>query len=398
MWSISKEAKEKFSRCSILPIRETDEEWEISLREAKEEGQDLLSELIEELEEAQEELLRVLPNRFIPYVENKTLNQPSLPQSMREDYLKWVREVEQEFEQILNAAYEHTKEAVSFLSPQVQEIFDESLHDSTIDRIERDGDTLHLYIDTEGGFSTKSYLHFTFEGIQSEETDEPLQIGHWIVYDELQKTKDGFAFRILFEVPESEWTIAMKSLEAEYYYRPCAYTKLRDEDQLDETSLEDYLKLLNHDLRYWMMTPDGIYPMKDVTENISLVDGEIEIDSKRIVLTIGTRQFTYDLEDHNPIKWIHTDVYEDPYAQFNEPIPAEDLETAALGDELELQVRAWNTMYSNPEELATIINHVLAKLEVTDENEMMVSVYTSHFYENGILTEAMIEKYRAFLD
>lgn len=395
MWSISKEAKKKFSRCSILPIRETDEEWEISLREAKEEGQDLLSELIEELEEAQEELLQVLPLRFIPYVENKTLNQPSLPQSVREDYLKWVREMEQEFEQILNAAYEHTKEAVSFLSPQVQEIFDESLHDSTIDRIERDGDTLHLYIDTEGGFSTKSYLHFTFEGIQSEETDEPLQIGHWIVYDELQKTKDGFAFCILFESPESEWTIAMKSLEAEYFYRPSAYTKLGDEEKLDETSLEDYIKQLNPDLRYWMMTPDGIFALK---KNMSLEDGELELDQNRIVLTIGNEQFSYDLEQHNPIKWIHTDVYEDPYAQFNEPIPAEELEAAALSDELELQVRAWNTMYSNTEELADIINRVLAKLEVNNEIEMMVSVYVSHFYENGILTEAMIEKFRAFLD
>ena len=79
-------------------------------------------------------------------------------------------------------------------------------------------------------------------------------------------------------------------------------------------------------------------------------------------------------------------------------MPIEELEAAALSDDLELQVRAWNTLYANPKELADIINHVLWKMEITEENEMMLSVYTSHFYKEEILTEAVIEKFRALID
>jgi hypothetical protein len=62
-------------------------------------------------------------------------------------------------------------------------------------------------------------------------------------------------------------------------------------------------------------------------------------------------------------------------------VPLENLEVAALSDDLELQVRAWNTMYANPIELADTINRVLLKFEITEENEMMVIVYASHFYK-----------------
>jgi hypothetical protein len=37
-------------------------------------------------------------------------------------------------------------------------------------------------------------------------------------------------------------------------------------------------------------------------------------------------------------------------------------------------------------------------MEITEENEMMVSVYANHFYKEGILTEAVIEKYRTIID
>ena len=117
-----------------------------------------------------------------------------------------------------------------------------------------------------------------------------------------------------------------------------------------------------------------------------------------MVVTVGNERFTYDLEEYNPIKFIYTDVYEDPYAHFSEPVPMEEIEAAATGDELDLQVRAWNTMYANPEELADVINRVLSKVEVSDKNEMMVSVYVSHFYKKGILTEAIVEKFQGLID
>ncbi|MEY8738571.1 DUF4085 family protein [Bacillales bacterium AN1005] len=63
--------KRLFPTCTALPIHETDEDWEITLREAKEEGEDIHTTLKAELEEkAKAELLQVLPSRFIPLLEN----------------------------------------------------------------------------------------------------------------------------------------------------------------------------------------------------------------------------------------------------------------------------------------------------------------------------------------
>ena len=101
-----KKAKEKFIKYNLLPIHESDHDWEIALSEAKEEGEDLFTRLKEELDEVKEELLHVLPSRFIPYLENDTLNQPTLPKTIREDYLQWMREADREFEQVLDAAFE----------------------------------------------------------------------------------------------------------------------------------------------------------------------------------------------------------------------------------------------------------------------------------------------------
>ena len=116
MWNLSKEAKDHFLKSNLLPIQESDQDWEIALREAKEEGEDVIARLKEELEEVKEELIHFLPSRFIPYLENGTLNQPTLPKTVREDYLHWMREGDKQFEQVLDAAYEQTKQALPFLS------------------------------------------------------------------------------------------------------------------------------------------------------------------------------------------------------------------------------------------------------------------------------------------
>ncbi len=398
MWNLTKDAKVRLSKCHLLPIHESDDDWKMAMKEAKVEGVDLIARLKEELEEVKEELLHVLPGRFIPYMEDGTLNQPTLPKAVREDYLQWVQDSAKEFEKILDAAYEHTQQAVAYLPTSVQDVFAESLHDAILERMEREGDTLHLYINTDGGFSTKSHIHLTFHDVITEESDEPLQVGQWLIYDELQKTDDGFAFRVLFDCPDAEWTITMKGMDAQYYYRPMVYTRLRDEEKLEDTSLADYIGLLNPDDRYWLITPHLTCSIKAFTESIILDNGKIELGQNEMVVTFENQRFIYDLDEYNPIQFIYTDVFEDPYAHFNEPVPAEQIEAAALGNDLELQVRAWNTMYANPSELAAIINRVLLKMKITEENEIMVSVYVSHFYKNMILTEAVLEKYRYLID
>ncbi|WP_404332398.1 DUF4085 family protein [Mesobacillus maritimus] len=398
-WNLSKEAKEKFLKCNLLPIHESDEEWEMVLREAEEEeGENLQGRLTAELEEVKKELVQVLPSRFLQYVENGQLNQPTLPKSVREDYLQWMREHEEEFEQVLDAAYDQTKQAVISLPTSVQEIFAESLHDSTIVRIVRERDTLHLYLNTDGGFSTKALIHFIFKKVFSETSDQPIEVGQWLVYDELQKIDNGYAFRVLFESPEDEWTITMEDMDAAYYYRPSVFVRLRDEDKLEETTLTEYTEQLNPDHSYWFITPDVTCAIQSFRAGITLENGKIEYGAKALVVTVGNERFTYNIEERSLIKFIYTDIYEDPYAQLNEPVPTEELEQAALSDELEWQVRAWNTMYNNPKELADIINTILLEIEMTEENEMILSVYTSHFQKEGILSEAVIEKFKTIME
>ncbi|MCA1041521.1 DUF4085 domain-containing protein [Bacillus infantis] len=392
MWNITKKAKEAFLKHNLLPIHESDSDWEISLREAAEEGEDLAARLAEELEEVKAELLPVLPSRFLPYVENGTLNQPSLPKSVREDYLQWMREGDREFEQVLDAAQEQTKQAAALLSPAVHEVFEESLHDAVIDRIEREPDTLHLYINTDSGFSAKSYIHLTLQQITEGDTDE-LQEGQWLIYYELQKTAAGFAFRVLFEGPDAQWTIHMKDMTARYFYRPAIYTRLSDEGKLEDMPLGEYTAELEPGKRYWLAAPDVLSEISRLGEIILLEDGKLEIEKNKAVITTSNGRFTYTSDEFNPISAIYTDTYEDPYAHLNEPVPSEELEAAVFSGIPEQQVRAWNTMYTNPEDHAENINRILKNMEITEENEMMAAVYAAHFYKAGILTEENIKKY-----
>jgi hypothetical protein len=397
MWNISKEVKDEFLKHNLLPIHETDEEWVMTLRAAQEEGEDLTTRLKEELAEVKEQLLHVLPSRFLPYLQDGTLNQPSLPIAVRMDYLKWVNDGCKKFEKALDAAYENTKNALAFLPATVLDVFEESLHDSTIARIEREQDVLHLYVDTDGGFSSKALIHFTFKGVSSEETVVPIQVGQWFIYDELQKTDDGFAFRVLFEAPESQWTITMKEMDAEYFFRPMDYTRLRDEEKLQDTSLEEYMEGLNPEHRYWFITPDDVYRIQSFSGKIDIENGSISFNDYETVVITEKDRYVYPLNVYNPINFIYTDKYEDPYAQLSEPLPSEEIEAAILSDDLELQVRAWNTMYTNPHELADIINRVLKKLTITEENEMMVSIYVNQFYQEEILSEEVIEQYQKLI-
>lgn len=336
MWNITKEAKERFLKYNLLPIHESDEEWEIVIREANEEGEDLEARLSEELEEVKEELLQILPSRFIPYVENGTLNKPTLPKTVRKDYLNWIRKSDEEFEQTLDAASENTDKTISHLSTSVREVFEESLHDAVIDRIDREGDNLHLYINTDGGFSTKSLIHFTFEGIMSELTDEPIQVGQWIVYYELQKTNHGFGFRILFDCPEAEWTITMGNMLASYYYRPKEHGLLYDEDKLQETSFNEYISMLNPENRYWFITPHVECRILSLDNSLEIENGSVSFENGKLVVLIGNERYTYDSQSAK--NFIYTDVFEEVKASYEESLPLDKIEGAALGDDLELQV------------------------------------------------------------
>ncbi len=401
MWNLTKEAQAKFLHSHLLPIPKNEQEWEYEFANAKEEGIDLNKQLKEQLENVKDALLKVLPSRFVPYIENRTLNQPTLSKEITEDYLQWIREGEKEFGTVLNAAYENTKKTIPFLPENVQEIFNESLHDSQIVRIEREGHQLHLYLNTEGGFTPKAMVQLIFKDIDLEKSDEPLQTGQWYIYNELIKTENGIAFRVLFDCPNTEWTIEMKDIDAKYYYRPVNYVMLKDEGRIAEKDFYEYISELNKEHDYMLITPNVEIPIKDFTQNspyILLDEGSLEFKENKLLVLINHEKFEYDLTEQSVIQFIYTNVYENPYARFSEPIPEEELEEAVFSNDLELQVRAWNTMHANPENLKDTINRILLKINIADENETTLWVFINHFYKHNILTEQVIEKFKEIIE
>ena len=190
----------------------------------------------------------------------------------------------------------------------------------------------------------------------------------------------------------------MKDLTVQYFYRPVLYTRLKDEGKLEDIPLGEYIAQLPQGQRYWLAVPDFISEISSLEESVLLADGKLEVNQINAVVTTSSGQYTYPLEEYNPIGFIYTDIDEDPYAHLKEPVPPEELEAAIFSGIPEQQVRAWNTMYTSPEEHAETINLIMEKLEFTEENEMMLFVYANHFYKAGVLTEDNRKKYGELID
>jgi hypothetical protein len=397
MWNLTMQAKRSFEHANILPIQKSDHDWKNALEDAKEDGVDLYAQLKEELNECKEHLLQILPERFKQYVHDGTLNLPELPKQVRQDYLLWIRTAEETFEAVLDASFENKQKALAFLPESVQEVYEQSLHDAEIERIERSHGTLKITLNTLGGFSTKSIVELLFTNIFIEKSHLPLQVGQWYIYDELIKTEKGFALRVIFDCPETEWTIEAKQINANYYYRPKAYDDFAGDE---EAELQTYVEKLNPEFTYTFVTPKFKSEIKAFTNEapyITLQEGELLVESDELHVILASKQIKLADCLKDCIHFVFTDEYEDPYAQFSEPVPSDEIEEAALSEDLELQVRAWNTLYANPSEFVDIINRVLMRLNVTEENEMMASVYINHFNEFSILTEEALSKHRNLL-
>lgn len=171
---------------------------------------------------------------------------------------------------------------------------------------------------------------------------------------------------------------------------------MREEEQLEEITLLEYIAMLDQDHSYWFITPHIECSITSLSEGMAIEGGTVEIEKEQVVVTVGGKQYTYDNEAMKG--YIYTDNDEEILHRYEEPLPFDEIEAAALGSDLERQVQAWNTMYANSEALQDVINHVLAKVKVTDENEMMIEVYVNHFYHEGILTEDVTALYQDLLE
>ncbi len=372
MWHLTLEKKREFERVSVLPIHESDDDWAIVIREAQEEGRNMDEELRQELEEVRDELIAVIPGRFHPYVHDYTLNTPALAKQVRDDYMDWMKKQARLFENILKKAGESRKEALPLLPQHAQEVFEDSLHDGVVTNVEHIGNDLALMFDMGGGFTSKAIIVLKFVNISSEEGY--VETGSYYVYDELRRADKGVALRVIFDCPEMQWTVECETIEAACYFRPVAY--LEREGDMD---LQEYVESLNPAHRHVFIT-NAIVPW-----NLEMPQ------EKEDGFYIGGIKVAETMEEC--IERIFCDTYEDPDAIFSIPLPQEELAEAALGGDMELQVRAFNTLYAEPMANKEVINRIFRKIIVNEENEMIISVMAGHFGELGLLDEDIMTRF-----
>lgn len=385
-WNLTKEAVERVSNSQLLSVYVQD------VSEFTEEDYEYLEWQITTFKDI---LLQTLPERFHPFLEDGSLNKPRLANAVREDYLAWVQEEEQYFRQLLDTAHRCSMEALAFCPKPVQDVFLQSLHDSQIWKIERANGNVVITIKCDC-FTSMEVVVLIFESVLW----ESLQVGMHIIYDELQKTNKGFAFRIVCE-NKMEWTIEAEALDARNYYYPVAYGHLYNEGVLQNTSIEQYIKKLNSHNYYTLISQDIEIPITQLLDRapyIELATGEIQIRQDGLFTVINNQHYKLGDDVDALISYIFTDIFEDPFEIQRTPLPEEEIEAAIFEDNPIRRVRAWHTLQENPQYFSTIINTILRKFKHMDDTHMMLFVYVNAFYKASVLEEDVIEKFKGIIE
>ena len=385
-WSLTKEAAERVRNSHLLSVYEQD------VSEFTEEDYQYLEWQITTFKDT---LLQALPVRFHPYLEDGSLNKPTLAKDVREDYLAWVQEEERYFRQLLDRAHRCSTEALLFCPQSIKDVFSQSLHDSQIWKIERVNGNVSMTIKCDC-FTSMEVVVLVFERVLW----ESLQVGMYIIYDELQKTDKGFAFRIICE-NNIEWTIEAEAVDARSYYYPVAYGHLYNEGVLQNTSIEQYIKKLNPHRYYTLVSQDIEIPITQLLNQapfIELATGELQIRQDGLFAVINNQHHRLGDDVNTLISHIFTNIFEDPFEIQRTPLPAEEIEAAIFGDNPIQQVRAWYTLQENPHYFAPIINTILRKFAHTDSTHMMLYVYVNAFYKVSVLQDDVIGKYKEIIE
>lgn len=338
----------------------------------------------EELAMVKDELLQVLPERFIPYVEDGTINHPSLPEEVRQDFTQWQAQENAKFEELLGLTMIDFEEIKPKLEAKFAEVIEGGLHDAIITQIVDD----HIFINTEGGFTAKAFVILHLDNCTNRDGD--LQVGDTILYEETKLIDDQVALR--FITNRGEFTVQAAQIVADFYYRPMAYHELVANEVLPDVSAQTFINELDKTLEYVVIANNLALPITSfVVQGAELAQfdgGYIFKQEQAIFASINNE--LYELAP-NELEWlsqIYTTTYVDPYAIFSEPVPSDELPAALRSTDLSLIVRAWNTLYENPTGHETLINKALIELaeNVDNENNVMLDVYVAHFDALGIIT------------
>lgn len=316
------------------------------------------------LEDRQQELNEYLA--YIPTLYHEAIKAGTLVanEELFVSYMKWCEDVLANYEDIRTASFEKRDEIVSKFSETGASVFEQTLHDGEVLRVERENGNVSVLLDMSGGFTPKAVIVLTF--LQATETGG---LGGSYIYDELIENEDGYGLRVLTGYPYEEWTIFFKDVTANYLYRPAAYA---ERDQYD--SWATFYAALNQELRYF------------IVENFEFVEVILAEMTQRDN-GIYVQEILLGETAEQAMESLYCDTHVNPYAHFSEMVPVEELEQAALSDDLTLRVRAFNTMFELGEPIAPIVNRVLRVIEVEEHEEMLMEITANHFDKFGRLDE-----------
>lgn len=239
-------------------------------------------------------------------------------------------------------------------------------------------------------------IYLQFYGVSDETSNEPLTEEERVIYYEMQHVNDAYYFRMVTD--ELEWTVAFTDLTAYFYFRPAIYTQLDIEDKLEVLAPLEYLQQLNPEQNYWLITPEFEQKITFTNGELDIERGKLEITEEFLKIIDNGKEYIYPIEEYKLAEFIYTDIYENPEEFLEEVLPAAEIMPAIFGENTQLQIQAWNTMYSNPLAYKEEINQVLDKIQLTEENEMLLSIYIEHFKEYSILKSSILAKFKGLLE
>lgn len=305
----------------------------------------------------------VLPEKFFKEIVQKTLfDNPVL----MHEFKAWCNEQVAYFTTMCNTVHEKREAIIERFDVSAREVFQQSLHDGKIKRVEQIGEDIKLMLDMRGGFTVQAMIELVFHEARMEG-----QLEGSYVYDELVETEDGFGLRVLssYSYLFVEATLYFKNVSARSLYRPAVYVESRGVE-----TLAQYIAALNPEDRYFIVERAGFVEIAiaDIKETEhGVFAGDVKLGD------------TYEQARER----IYCATYEDPYAHFSEPVEREELLAAMFSDNQELQVRAFNTAFACGEDVADIVNEALRRANVDEDSSMYFNIIAHHFYKLGCLAD-----------
>ncbi len=420
----TKDWYEQMQDAHVLTLPESDQEWVDYIRGFEENGEDVHIYLCNRLEQMKGRLLTVLPKEFHSFIEDGTINQPYLPKEVRERLLMCINEMEQKYELVLEKAHMHFESIRDQVPENFVKLREARLHDARILHIARKDDTIRLTLDGSGSFNDADCIVLTFKEVKEEHSELPLEVGqHWL-YEEVDVHEVGAVFRVLVDCPMTQWMVVAENVIIEPYYKAKSVPVWQGEESIlgasaEELSrVEDRLQVklptaysellteqnggrLSHSLIATAETMVDVGPLFDADKLVR--DGEFvwigqnvafkfNENSEPVVVYKSIGQIAENFEQF--MECCVSIEYIDEYAIFSVPLEDEELESALLGENLELMVRAWNTMYERPEDYVPLIEKgLLFLLNQKDRNLLTMGSTNAFIFDNkGVLTEAFKKK------